>query len=163
MAQLEILEYPDPRLRQRAEPVEAVDESIRTLARDMLETMYAAPGIGLAAIQVNVPKRVIVVDVSEDGSEPLVLVNPEVFEEDGKEVMQENTTIGDNQHVIKHIDKHIGLTCRFTTSNQSNSFAKSIRSSIQREETHITSGQPWRVSGLDEIIRSDQSHIGCTK
>ena len=74
MAQLEILEYPDPRLRQRAEPVEAVDESIRALARDMLETMYAAPGIGLAAIQVNVPKRVIVVDVSEDGSEPLVLV-----------------------------------------------------------------------------------------
>lgn len=76
MALLEILEFPDPRLRRKAQPVAVVDDSIRRLAGDMLETMYAAPGIGLAATQVNVHKRVIVVDVSENHDQPLVLVNP---------------------------------------------------------------------------------------
>jgi len=89
MAQLEILEFPDPRLRQKAEPVAVVDDAVRKLAADMLETMYAAPGIGLAAIQVNVPMRLIVVDTSEAGDSPRVLVNPEVIEADGREVMQE--------------------------------------------------------------------------
>ncbi|MGD8745360.1 MAG: peptide deformylase, partial [Gammaproteobacteria bacterium] len=69
MAILEILEYPDPRLRTRAQKVEQVDDEIRQLGRDMLETMYAAPGIGLAATQVNVHKRVLVADVSEDRSD----------------------------------------------------------------------------------------------
>ncbi len=77
MALLEILEYPDPRLRTVAKPVKAVDERIRTLASDMLETMYDAPGIGLAASQVNVHERVIVVDISEDQDEPHVFINPE--------------------------------------------------------------------------------------
>jgi peptide deformylase len=89
MALLDILEYPDPRLRQSAEPVAVVDDAVRKLASDMLETMYAAPGIGLAAIQVNVPKRVIVLDVSDDSSQPRVFVNPVVIEADGVEVMQE--------------------------------------------------------------------------
>jgi peptide deformylase len=89
MALLEILEYPDPRLRQSAEPVAVVDDAVRKLAADMLETMYAAPGIGLAAIQVNVPRRVIVADVSDAGDAPRVLVNPEVLEADGLEVTQE--------------------------------------------------------------------------
>jgi peptide deformylase len=77
MAKLNILEFPDPRLRTIAEPVERVDDSIRQLVEDMFETMYDAPGIGLAATQVNVHKRVITIDISEDGSEPLVLINPQ--------------------------------------------------------------------------------------
>ena len=80
MAIRDILHYPDPRLRNRAEPVEAVDDGIRELLDDMLETMYAAPGIGLAAIQVNVPKRVVTIDISEQGDQPLCLVNPEILE-----------------------------------------------------------------------------------
>lgn len=78
MAKLEILEFPDPRLRTRAEPVETVDESMADLIDNMFETMYEAPGIGLAASQVNVHKRLIVMDTSEDRSEPLVFINPEV-------------------------------------------------------------------------------------
>jgi peptide deformylase len=89
MALLEILEFPDPRLRVQAAAVAVVDDAVRKLAADMLETMYAAPGIGLAAIQVNVPLRVIVLDVSDDSAQPRVLVNPEILEADGQEVMQE--------------------------------------------------------------------------
>lgn len=74
---LEILEFPDPRLRTIAKPVAVVDDSLRKLVSDMLETMYDAPGIGLAASQVNVHKRVVVVDISEDKSQPLVFINPE--------------------------------------------------------------------------------------
>lgn len=79
MALLEILEYPDPRLRTVAEPVAAVDDAIRKLADDMLETMYAAPGIGLAATQVDVHRRLLVIDISEDRSAPLVFINPEIL------------------------------------------------------------------------------------
>ena len=89
MATLDILVYPDPSLRTRAVPVEAVDDDIRQLAADMLETMYEAPGIGLAATQVNVHKRLLVADVSEDRSDPHVLINPEIIEKDGVEVMEE--------------------------------------------------------------------------
>jgi peptide deformylase len=77
MAILNILEFPDPRLRTRARPVEVVDDALRQLIDDMFETMYAAPGIGLAATQVNVHKRLVVMDLSEDKSEPLVFINPE--------------------------------------------------------------------------------------
>jgi len=78
MAILNILEFPDPRLRTLAKPVTAVDDSIRQLIDDMFETMYAAPGIGLAATQVNVHLRVVVMDLSEDKSEPRVFINPEL-------------------------------------------------------------------------------------
>jgi len=80
MAIRDILHYPDPRLRNRAEPVERVDDEIGRLVDDMLETMYAAPGIGLAASQVNVPRRVVTIDISEHGDRPLCLVNPEILE-----------------------------------------------------------------------------------
>lgn len=83
MARLPILEYPDPRLRIHAEPVTEVDADIRQLVADMFETMYAAPGIGLAATQVNVHKRVIVIDVSEQRDEPLCLINPRIVWSDG--------------------------------------------------------------------------------
>ncbi len=84
MALLPILHYPDPRLRNRAEPVERVDDTLRKLIDDMFETMYAAPGIGLAAIQVNEPVRVITLDISDDKSDPLALVNPELVTLDGE-------------------------------------------------------------------------------
>jgi peptide deformylase len=78
MALLPILCYPDPRLNTVAKPVQAVDARIKSLIADMLETMYAAPGIGLAATQINVHERLIVIDVSEDHDDPLVLINPEL-------------------------------------------------------------------------------------
>ena len=89
MALLEILHFPDPRLRDPCEQVAEVNDDIRNLVADMFETMYAAPGIGLAAIQVNVHKRLLVIDVSEDKDSPLVFINPEILEKDGVEVMQE--------------------------------------------------------------------------
>ena len=78
MALLNILEFPDPRLRKIAAPVREVTASLQQLVADMLETMYDAPGIGLAATQVNVHKRLLVIDISEDRDQPLVLINPEV-------------------------------------------------------------------------------------
>jgi peptide deformylase len=89
MAILDILHFPDPRLRNKAKPVAQVDDSIRRLVDDMLETMYQAPGIGLAATQINVAKRVVVIDLSEDKNEPLCLINPEILEKDGVEQMEE--------------------------------------------------------------------------
>jgi peptide deformylase len=89
MALLEILYFPDPRLRNTAQPVQTVDADIRQLLDDMLDTMYAAPGIGLAATQVNSDKRVVVIDVSEEKDQPLCLINPEILELDGVEEMEE--------------------------------------------------------------------------
>ena len=84
MAIRDILHYPDPRLRNRAEPVARVDDEVRQLIDDMLETMYAAPGIGLAAIQINVPQRVVTIDISERSDQPLCLVNPEILDLTGR-------------------------------------------------------------------------------
>ena len=78
MAVLEILEFPDPRLRTVAKPVKIVDDRVRKLIDDMFDTMYEAPGIGLAASQVNVHEQIVVIDISEDRSEPLVFINPEI-------------------------------------------------------------------------------------
>ncbi|HQQ75109.1 MAG TPA: peptide deformylase [Pseudomonadales bacterium] len=78
MPLLEILEFPDPRLRTIAKPVPVVDNVVRQLIDNMLETMYQAPGVGLAATQINVHQRVVVIDVSEDQSQPLVFINPEI-------------------------------------------------------------------------------------
>ncbi|MBY4598953.1 peptide deformylase [bacterium BD-1] len=89
MAKLPILEFPDPRLRTVAKPVEKVDDALRNLVDDMFETMYAAPGIGLAATQVDVHVRLLVLDVSEDKSRPMVFINPEILSADGHQVYQE--------------------------------------------------------------------------
>ena len=83
MAQLTILEFPDPRLRTRAAPVEVFDATLERLIDDMLETMYAAPGIGLAATQVNVHQRLLVIDVSEQRDAPQVLINPQILAREG--------------------------------------------------------------------------------
>ena len=89
MAILNILEFPDPRLRTVAAPVAEVNDEIRTLAENMLETMYAAPGIGLAATQVDVHQRLLVLDVSEQRNEPRVFINPEIISESGHQVYEE--------------------------------------------------------------------------
>ncbi|HLW04853.1 MAG TPA: peptide deformylase [Azoarcus sp.] len=89
MALLPILRYPDERLHKIAKPVEVVDDKLRKLVEDMAETMYEAPGIGLAATQVNVHKRVIVIDVSEDQTDLKVLINPEILERSGEQVCEE--------------------------------------------------------------------------
>ena len=89
MALLPILRFPDPRLHTRASAVAVVDDSIRQLVKDMAETMYEAPGIGLAATQVDVHKRVVVIDVSEDQSDLMVFINAEIVERDGEQVCEE--------------------------------------------------------------------------
>ncbi|MCK9985789.1 MAG: peptide deformylase [Azoarcus sp.] len=89
MALLPILRYPDPRLHTRAAPVAQVDDSIRQLVQDMAETMYEAPGIGLAATQVDVHKRVVVIDVSEDRSDLRVFINAEIVEKSGEHIGEE--------------------------------------------------------------------------
>ncbi len=89
MALLNILHFPDPRLRAKARPVTEFDEGIGTLASDMLETMYEAPGIGLAATQVDRHLRLLVIDISDDKKKPLVLVNPEILSAEGEEEMDE--------------------------------------------------------------------------
>jgi peptide deformylase len=89
MARLPIIEFPDPRLRTVAKPVESVDKRIRQLIDDMFETMYEAPGIGLAATQVDVHLRLLVLDVSEDKSQPMVFINPEIVSSEGSQVYQE--------------------------------------------------------------------------
>jgi len=89
MARLPIIEFPDPRLRTVARSVKEVDTRLRQLIDDMFETMYAAPGIGLAATQVDVHERLLVLDVSEDKGDPMVFINPEVLEAEGSQVYQE--------------------------------------------------------------------------
>jgi peptide deformylase len=89
MTKLTILEFPDPRLRKKAAPVEVVDDALRALIDDMFETMYAAPGIGLAATQVDYHQRLLVADVSADRSAPHVLINPRILEKDGVAVTEE--------------------------------------------------------------------------
>jgi len=89
MSTLEILTFPDPRLRNRAKPVPVVDNRIRGIVDTMFETMYQAPGIGLAAIQVNIPLRIIVADISERQDSPLCLINPELLARRGEQEMDE--------------------------------------------------------------------------
>ena len=89
MALLNILHFPDPRLRTKAQPVTEFDAELKKLAEDMLQTMYEAPGIGLAATQVDRHIRLLVIDISEDKSSPRVLINPEILESSGEEEMDE--------------------------------------------------------------------------
>lgn len=89
MSTLNILHFPDTKLRQKAVPVVEVDDEIRTLVDDMFETMYAAPGIGLAAVQVNVLKRVITIDISEEKDQPNCFINPQIIASSGEEELEE--------------------------------------------------------------------------
>lgn len=115
MTILNILHYPDKRLRTVARPVTKVDDTIKKLVEDMFETMYQAPGIGLAATQVDVHQQVIVIDVSEDKSQPLCLINPEIISENGVETCDEGClsvpdiyeTVERSENVtVKALDQH---------------------------------------------------------
>ena len=89
MARLEILTFPDPRLRNVAKPVSNVDDRVRRIINDMFETMYAAPGIGLAATQVDIQERIITIDISDDHNSPLCLINPRILQSSGEEQTDE--------------------------------------------------------------------------
>jgi len=106
MAILDILHYPDKRLRTVAKPVEKVDASIKKLVDDMFETMYVAPGIGLAATQVNVHQQVIVIDISEQKNQPLCLINPQIIAEEGTETCDEGClSVPDIYETVKRSEK----------------------------------------------------------
>ena len=139
MAQLHILRYPDPRLHTVAKPVAQVDERIRRLVDDMLETMYAAEGVGLAATQVDVHERVIVIDVSEARDEPLVLINPELSER------SEEMTFGDEgclsvPQIYDKVRRHARVTVRaLDRDGQSCEFAAEglLAVCVQHEMDHL--------------------------
>lgn len=111
MALLPILRYPDPRLHTVAKPVAAVDERIRRLVEDMLETMYEAQGIGLAATQVDVHERVIVIDVSEERDGPLVLINPELVAQSDEMVLGDEGCLSVPQ-VFDKVPRHARVTVK---------------------------------------------------
>ncbi|MEO6281624.1 peptide deformylase [Roseateles sp.] len=113
MAQLDILRYPDPRLHTIAKPVSAVDERVRQLVDDMLETMYAADGVGLAATQVDVHERVIVIDTSQDRDAPRVLINPELVKVSDAWVEGEEGCLSVPQ-IYDKVPRHAQVTVRAT-------------------------------------------------
>ncbi len=115
MAILTILEFPDTRLRTKATPVEVVDDMLDALIGDLFETMYAAPGIGLAASQVDVHKRLLVADISADQSEPYVLINPVILEKDGVVETEEGCLSIPGYYEVVERAEHIRL--RFTARN----------------------------------------------
>ena len=115
MALLQILHFPDPRLRKKAMPVDEVNDQVRQTVEDMFETMYDAPGIDLAAIQVNIQKQIIVIDVSEDRSSPLCLINPEIIAEDGKEEMQEGCLSVPG--IFENVQRYENITVRALDKN----------------------------------------------
>jgi len=106
MAILDILHYPDKRLRTVAKAVGKVDDSISKLVDDMFETMYAAPGIGLAATQVNIHQQIIVIDISEEKNQPLCLINPVIVAEEGTESCDEGClSVPDIYEVVERSEK----------------------------------------------------------
>lgn len=109
MAQLSILRFPDPRLHTLARPVDAVDQRIRTLVADMLETMYAADGVGLAATQVDVHQQIIVLDTSESRDQPLVLINPRIVQRSAAMAVHEEGCLSVPQ-VYDKVERHAEVT-----------------------------------------------------
>ncbi len=109
MASLTVLRYPDPRLHTVARPVAAVDERIRRLVDDMLETMYANDGVGLAATQVDVHERVIVMDTSEQHNRPLVLINPEIVKRSPEMAVNEEGCLSVPQ-IYDRVERHARVT-----------------------------------------------------
>ena len=106
MAIRPILCFPDPRLRQKAVPITHITDNIQQLADDMLETMYNAPGIGLAANQINVQKRLVVLDVSEDKDQPMIFINPEIISVEGEREYEEGClSVPEEHEMVTRADK----------------------------------------------------------
>ncbi len=116
MARLTILRYPDPRLHKVARPVAEVDERIRRLVDDMIETMYASDGVGLAATQVDVHERVIVMDTSEQHDHPVVLINPEIIERSEEMAVNEEGCLSVPQ-IYDRVERHARVTVRALDRN----------------------------------------------
>ena len=138
MAKLQILEFPDPRLRIKAKPVEMVDDSLRQLIDDMFETMYDAPGIGLAATQVDVHRRLLVADVSSEKDDPWVLINPEILEKDGVEVTEEGCLSVPGYYEEVERAEHVKVRYLDRDGNQQESgFEGLLAVCVQHEIDHL--------------------------
>ncbi len=138
MAILTILEFPDPRLRKRALPVSQVDDDLRRLIDDMFETMYAAPGIGLAATQVDVHQRLLVADVSTSNDSPQVLINAEILEKDGVTVTEEGCLSVPGY--FEEVERAEHIKVRFLDRDgvqQEQEFAGLLAVCIQHEIDHL--------------------------
>jgi peptide deformylase len=139
MAQLSILRYPDPRLHTVARPVAEVDSRIRRLVDDMLETMYAAEGVGLAATQVNVHERVIVIDTSEGRDDPKVLINPELIERSDERVFSDEGCLS-VPTIYDKVERHVRVRVRaLDRTGQTHEFdAEGLMSvCVQHEMDHL--------------------------
>ena len=138
MARLDILEFPDPRLRTIAKPIDAVDDTLRTLIDDMFETMYAAPGIGLAASQVDVHRQLLVLDVSENADAPMVFINPEIVERDGEQVYQEGCLSVPGIYADVHRAEHLKVRALDRDGNPFECDAHGVLAvCIQHEMDHL--------------------------
>ncbi len=111
MAILDVLTFPDPRLRTKAKPVEIVDDNIRQIVDDMFETMYAENGVGLAATQVNIHQRIVVIDVSENKEQSYVLINPEIIKKNDETMINEEGCLSVPGSYAK-VDRHTQVTVR---------------------------------------------------
>ncbi|BAW81016.1 peptide deformylase [Candidatus Nitrosoglobus terrae] len=139
MAILNILHYPDPRLRQKAQPVTVIDSSIKKLVDNMLETMYQAPGIGLAATQVNITKQVVVIDISEDKSSPLILINPEITARQGTVESEEGCL--SVPEIFEPVTRAAEITVHYLDYNGQEREAQAqnlLAACIQHELDHLT-------------------------
>jgi peptide deformylase len=138
MTKLRILEFPDPRLRKKAAPVAAVDDALRQLIDDMFETMYEAPGIGLAATQVDVHRRLLVADVSPEKDEPHVLINPQILEKDGTTVTEEGCLSVPGYYEEVERAEHIKVRYLDRDGNeQTNEFEGLLAVCVQHEMDHL--------------------------
>ncbi len=152
MTKLRILEFPDSRLRKKAVPVDLVDDTLRQLIDDMFETMYEAPGIGLAATQVDVHRRVLVADVSAEKDESHVLINPEILEKDGSTVTEEGCLSVPGYFEEVERAEHIKVRYLDRDGNQQESeFEGLLAVCVQHEVDHLE-GKLF-VDYLSEIKR----------
>lgn len=153
MAILNIVHFPDPRLRIKTQPVEVVDDSIRTLVDNMFETMYQAPGVGLAAPQVDVHKRIIVIDISEERNQPLTLINPEILSAHGSQQMEEGCLSIPGVYEVVTRAENINVRC-LDRDGQTREFAASgvLATCIQHEIDHLE-GKLF-IDYLSELKRS---------
>jgi peptide deformylase len=138
MAIRQVLHYPDPRLRQRAVPVDRFDDTVRQLVEDLFATMYASQGIGLAASQVNVHRRVVVIDVSTDHSDPLCLINPEIIRCEGVEEREEGCLSVPGVYEIVERAEHVAIRAQDVTGRQFSLTAAGVLAvCIQHEIDHL--------------------------
>lgn len=155
MAILEILHHPDPRLRETAQPIDGIDDELQTFIDDMFETMYAAPGVGLAATQVGVAKRVAVMDCSEDKDQPIVMINPEIIaSEDAVTVEEGCLSVPDHYDSVTRYKR---VVWRATDRDGSDYEAEAeglLAQCVQHEISHLDGGLY-----IDQLSRLKQGRI----